>query len=223
MNHFHGNQLFATDNMVMMQSISRKDDLEQLMQLCCMLFKGKLPIFRFMEQNLNKVGVKQFMSEVIQFRQKNREWYYDQLKSMLPGHFQTAFLYIASMRHDQNPNYDLIKFWLTPSPDQENWALKSQLKVKNNEAMQRLFYVRDPPRNGQNPQSNENNEDLEYTEEFEEDVQMGARNFNDKLPKLQSSLMSIQNRFKSNPLVYSSALLDLDHNNQSEEILKNAI
>jgi hypothetical protein len=51
---FRGNYLLASENMVKKQTIGRKDDLEQLMHMCCLIFSGNLPIIKEIQAIFNQ-------------------------------------------------------------------------------------------------------------------------------------------------------------------------
>jgi hypothetical protein len=102
---------------VLQKTLGRKDDLEQLMQLCCFLFNGKLPIHKVIKDHLRQIKIKNLFDFVQEYRKNNIDNYHISVKEMLPKRFQTAYCYITSLNYDSKPEYTLVKFWLASNTD----------------------------------------------------------------------------------------------------------
>jgi len=53
--------MFASDSMINLRSISRKDDLESIMYLLCFLYKGTLPVLDFINEKVDANGAEKFL------------------------------------------------------------------------------------------------------------------------------------------------------------------
>ena len=139
-NGFYGNSLFASDTMIHMKTSGRKDDLESLMYILCYLHNGTLPVIKFINQNIENFHMSQFCSEVLQFRRENIEHCHKEINNLLPQSMKSAFKYIIQMKHEDKPDYNLIKLWLAFSEEDENRALNSKINIKNEKIAKGILY-----------------------------------------------------------------------------------
>ena len=109
---FQGNVLFASDSMINMNSTSRKDELESLILMLCFLLKGKLPVSEFMQQNIEKVQLADFLNQMIKFRVEKQKRNYDEVCAMLPSQMKNALEYLTRSLWEHRPNYDQIRLQL---------------------------------------------------------------------------------------------------------------
>mmetsp|Transcript_3089 Transcript_3089/g.4732 ORF Transcript_3089/g.4732 Transcript_3089/m.4732 type:complete len:265 (-) Transcript_3089:771-1565(-) len=128
---FYGNSLFASDSMVELKTTSRKDDLESLMYILCYLHSGKLPIIEFINENIDDFHMSEFLNEVLKYRRENKLKCHDRIKQLLPGSLRSAFDYIIGLKHDEKPNYGLIRLWMVFDNADEERFLHSKLKIEN--------------------------------------------------------------------------------------------
>ena len=49
--------MFAPDSMINLMSSGRKDDLESFFYILCFLYKGKLPVTEFINENVDKFNL----------------------------------------------------------------------------------------------------------------------------------------------------------------------
>ena len=54
--------LFASDSLVNLYNTSRKDELECLIYMVCFLYKGQQPVSDFMQNNIEKVALSDFLN-----------------------------------------------------------------------------------------------------------------------------------------------------------------
>jgi len=122
--------MFAADSMTNLMSTSRKDDLESIMYLLCYLFKGTLPIIEYININIDNFQSSEFLKRILQYRIDNKVMCHDRIKSLLPPNMATAFTYINQLKHEDKPNYLMIKLWFAFSEREEQRAFKTKLKIK---------------------------------------------------------------------------------------------
>lgn len=70
---FYGNSLFASDSMSRLQTTSRKDDLESLIYILCYLLTGTLPVIHFINENIDKFEMDQFLNKILDYRVQNQK------------------------------------------------------------------------------------------------------------------------------------------------------
>lgn len=128
---FYGNSLFASDSMSALMTTSRKDDLESLMYIMCYLLTGTLPVIEFINENIDKFDMDQFLNNILDYRVKNKQHCHDEIVKLLYGSMKSAFQYIISLKHEEKPNYELIKLYMAFDEEYEIKALESKLVTEN--------------------------------------------------------------------------------------------
>jgi hypothetical protein len=112
MKSFDGNLLFASENMVNMLTLSRKDDLESLMYIFCFLLNGTLPVVDFINETLGNFEVSKFMNHLINYRQTNQNTYQAKIKTLLPASMSSAFTHVIGLGFKDKPDYGLTRFFM---------------------------------------------------------------------------------------------------------------
>lgn len=110
---------------------SRKDDLESLMYIMCYLLTGTLPVIEFINENIDKFDMDQFLNNILDYRVKNKQHCHDEIVKLLYGSMKSAFQYIISLKHEEKPNYELIKLYMAFDEEYEIKALESKLVTEN--------------------------------------------------------------------------------------------
>lgn len=128
---FFGNTIFASEAMVNLMSTSRKHDLESLMYLLCFFYKGTLPVIDLLHTVMKYGKMDDFLKIYCRFRIENKDHCHQKVKSYLPGSMPTAFSYIQGMKHEEKPNYQLIKLWLAFNEKDEQNAFTTNLQTQN--------------------------------------------------------------------------------------------
>lgn len=100
------------------------------MYMICFLYTGTLPILEHINENLADINFNRFLDFVIKFRRSKKEKNYKKVCELLPKGLQTAYKYIMSLKHDDKPNYQLIKLWMSTDEEQEKEIFEP--KVFNN-------------------------------------------------------------------------------------------
>jgi hypothetical protein len=59
---------------------------------------------------------------------------------MLPGSMRTAFQYITCLGHEDKPNYNLIKLYLSFDIEDEERIYESKLKITNERVARDIFF-----------------------------------------------------------------------------------
>ena len=131
MDSFFGNSLFAADSMMNLMSTARKDDLESIIYLLCYLYKGTLPIIEYINSNIDNFQTSQFLANVLQYRIDNKVMCHNRIKSLLPPSMATAFSYINQLKHEDKPNYNMIKLWFAFDEEDEQRAFNTKLIIKD--------------------------------------------------------------------------------------------
>lgn len=126
---FYGNSLFASQSMMKLLSISRKDDLESLMYILCFLYNGTIPVVDYVNKRLDVTDSKCILDRIQSFRTKNEQMIFDQIREMLPRGFRTSFSYILQLSHKQSPDYNFIKLLFSQSKHEEKMVMKTRLKL----------------------------------------------------------------------------------------------
>lgn len=128
--------------MVNLLTTGRKDDLESLIYILCFLIKGTLPIVNLINSNIQNVDVEMsnFFDRVLKFRKDLREECHDAIKLMLPGSMRSAFCYITSLSHQDKPDYDLIKLYLSFDHEDEERLRSSKLIIQNERLARDVLY-----------------------------------------------------------------------------------
>lgn len=129
-----------SDSMVKMMSTSRKDDLESLMYILSYLYKGKLPVLDFINQNIESIQMSQFKSKILSFREKYSKLCHTKIKESLPEQMSPAFTYIMTLNHTQKPDYNLIKLWIAADQQDENNIFKKRYVIENQKLAKSLLY-----------------------------------------------------------------------------------
>lgn len=70
--------------MVNLQSTGRKDDLESLMYILCFLSKGTLPIIEYINHNIDKFKMSEFLKLILLFRKNNQKDCEDKIRELMP-------------------------------------------------------------------------------------------------------------------------------------------
>lgn len=116
---FSGNSLFACDSMVSLLSTGRKDDLESLFYILCFLYRGTLPVIKYINTHFEEFEINNFLDQVIKYRRDKMKENQEQVKEQLPGSLKIAFSYITSLKYKDKPDYNLIKLYLAQDRDEE--------------------------------------------------------------------------------------------------------
>ena len=98
--------------MVNLMTTSRKDDLESLMYILCYLYRGILPIIEYINNNIDNFHMSRFLSKVLAYRSEHKAECHEKIKELLPESMKSAFQYIVMLKHEDKPDYNLIKLWL---------------------------------------------------------------------------------------------------------------
>ena len=60
-----------------------------------------------------------FLKDVLEFRKNNKQKCHTRIKQLLPNSLGSAFSYIVSLSHEQKPDYNLIKLFITSCMEDE--------------------------------------------------------------------------------------------------------
>ena len=137
---FYGNSLFASDSMVELMTTSRKDDLESLMYILCYLYSGKLPIIEFINKNIDKFHMSEFLKEVLKYRKEKKQECHARILELLPDSIARAFNYIIQLDHKKKPDYNLIKWYMVFDENDTKRFMKSKLKIENKKVARDILY-----------------------------------------------------------------------------------
>lgn len=100
-------------------STARKDDLQSIMYLLCYLYKGTLPIIEYINISTENFESSLFLPRVLQYRINHKETCNERIKSLLPPSMATAFTYINQLKHEDKPDYNMIKLWFAFNEEDE--------------------------------------------------------------------------------------------------------
>ena len=87
--------------------------------MLCFLYSGTLPVFEFLESNINEIDLRELLPTVLRYRNANRDEYRARVIELLPSHLVVAYKYILNMAYDAKPDYQLIRLWLASSKGDE--------------------------------------------------------------------------------------------------------
>ena len=71
---------------------------------------------------------------MLKFRREKQDYCHERIKKYLPQNIETAFQYILHLKHEEKPDYGILKLWLASSQDDEAKAMQYTIKI-NNEAL----------------------------------------------------------------------------------------
>jgi hypothetical protein len=72
-----------------------------------------------------------FLDKILTFRTEKKQDCHEKIVKLLYGSMKSAFQYVVSLKHEDKPNYELIKLWMAFDEEDEKKVFDTQIEVNN--------------------------------------------------------------------------------------------
>lgn len=161
--------------MIWLKSIGRKDDLESLFYILCFLYRGKIPVVEWINDNysLEDSSNNNVLDKILKYRRENDRNNYLKVRDMLPVNMRSSFTYIKQLGYNEKPNYSLIKLLMATTSEEEEEVLDSAIKIDANLSRHNIFDHEEQKGEERKNDNNVNDLDSDYEFSLETDEMIG--------------------------------------------------